>query len=158
MILSVHLYYQHHQKFLPASHGKRKCSTKSCFTKTFEMVRNLSYLNKNVNALIRREVHAQSMQLPNWQIPVSNATCDESLAQAHPVPISLCLAQDAPEGRRTFMDAKWPKPIMRDHKSKLVEGKENMKTRITSFIICCPRADSCNISYGKLIFSGRKPP
>lgn len=90
----------------------------------------------------------------------------ESLAQARPAPILLgedgfpsSLAQDAPEGRRLFvMDAKRPNRIMGYYKRKLTESKENMKTWITAFIVCCPRADSCNISYGKQILSGKKPP
>lgn len=90
----------------------------------------------------------------------------ESLAQARPAPILLCedgfpssLAQDAPEGRRLFvMDVKRPNRIVGYYKRKLMESTENMKTWITAFIACCPRADSCNISYGKQIRPGKKPP
>lgn len=129
------------------------------------MAGSLSYPNKNVNVLTRREVHAQIMQPPNCQIPVPNATVGASLAQAHPATIFLhedsflsSLAQDTPEGRRLFiMDAKWPKCIVGYHKSKLMEGKESMKMRITAFTVRCLRADSCNISYGKQILSGKSP-
>lgn len=106
--------------------------------RAFEMVGNPSYTNKNVNVLTRREVHTQSMQPPNCQIPVSNAMVGESLAQAHPAAILLCedgflssLAQDAPEGRSLFiMDAKWPKRIVGYHESKLMEARRTWRREL----------------------------